>query len=109
MTDEPEIEKADPDQPCGHDQLRAAVVFAKGLDPQGKMIRRAEVRAWCEQCDEPVRWSLESAGMHPTMATVEGPERQELRVPCHFTDGPSIAEQAAGPRLWVPGMPGGPQ
>lgn len=105
MTDEPEVTPADPDRPCGHDQLRAAVMFAKGYDQQGRLVRRAEVRAWCEACDEPVHWSIESAGLSPTMATVEGPERVELRVGCYFTDTAAQMDQKAGPRLWTPGTP----
>lgn len=108
MTDVPEVAPADPDRPCEHEKMRAAVEFQSGHDPAGRFIRRAVVRAWCEACEEPVRWPLEvngnlPVGHHPNLATVEGPERQELRVGCFFADSPVELAQVTRPRLWTPG------
>jgi hypothetical protein len=104
MSDATPTEPADPDAPCPHDDLEAAVTFTK-LEPlKGPPVLRAEIRAWCRACDEPVHWALDRAGLHPREATVEGPERKELRVPAYIADTAAQIESVTS-KLWTPGSP----
>lgn len=84
MSDTPGPKRTHPDEPCEHIDFQAMVEVARiqRSDDDPTIIGfNAEIRVWCANCDEPMRWTGPyEVGMVADRPTVDA-AGTELRAP----------------------------
>jgi hypothetical protein len=90
---------ADPDRACPHEDFAASVEVNRLNNGEGGPVGAysADIRAWCADCGEPIRWIGVPAGLMPDRPTCSVDET-ELHVPLR----PASADPDFG--LGIPGF-----